>query len=253
MRAEGYANAGSRLDRAPPATAAAARGRRLPPVNARAVRRTNVVSGPVAPGCTGMFRFPCTAALLLAASLAAGGCATLTTGSSQTVTIVTEPAGAACVLRRDGEVIGAVNPTPGSIAVGKSHGAISVHCARDGFRDAEQGLTASFQAATLGNVLLGGLIGIVVDAASGATASYEPQLLVLMVPAGFDSAAERDRFFAARSARLVQLRSEQEAQIKSSCRAEECERLLKRLDESSAAAQALTERQRAEVPLRSPT
>jgi hypothetical protein len=200
-----------------------------------------------------MFRIVCTTALLLTTALAAGGCATLTTGSSQTLTIVTEPAGAACLLRRGGEVIGAVNPTPGSIAVVKSHGAISVRCTRDGFREAEQGLTASFQAATLGNVLLGGLIGVVVDAASGATATYEPQLLVLMVPASFDSAAERDRFFDARGARLAQLRGEQEAQIKSSCRAEECERLLKRLDERSAAAQALTERQRAEVPLPPPS
>ena len=200
-----------------------------------------------------MFRTACIAVLLPAATLVAGGCATLTTGSSQTLTIVTEPAGAACLLRRGGDVIGAVNPTPGSIAVAKSHGAISVRCTRDGFLAAEQDLTATFQAATLGNVLLGGLIGIVVDAASGASATYEPQLLVLMVPAGFDSAAERDRFFDARSARLAHLRAEEEGRIKSSCRAEECERLLKRLDERSAAAQALTDRQRAEVPLRPPT
>lgn len=178
------------------------------------------------------------------------GCATLTTGSSQTLTIVSDPPGAACVLQRDGGVIGAVNPTPGSILISKSHSEVRVQCTRDGYLKAEQSVGAAFQAATLGNVLLGGLIGIVVDAASGASASYEPQLLVLMVPAEFATAAERDRFFEARRDRLAELRRQQEAQIKQSCRADECDRLLKKLEEGGAQALAVTERQHADAKLR---
>ncbi len=52
------------------------------------------------------------ALLSLMASAFLGGCATLTTSSSQTVTLTTEPPGAACTFKREGEVIGIVNPTP---------------------------------------------------------------------------------------------------------------------------------------------
>jgi hypothetical protein len=189
-------------------------------------------------------------ALVCGATALAAGCATLTTGSSQTVTILSDPAGAACVLHRDGAVIGAVNPTPGSIAVTKGHGEIAVRCSRSGFIDAEQRLTADFQAATLGNILLGGLIGIVVDAASGASGSYEAQLQVLMVPVEFASAAERDRFFEARRADIAGRTRRQEEEIRRACGAGDCEPQLKKLRDAEAQALAQTERQCGEARLR---
>lgn len=41
------------------------------------------------------------------------GCATITKGSQQTVTISTDPTGAACNMTRDGKPLAVVNPTPG--------------------------------------------------------------------------------------------------------------------------------------------
>ena len=76
------------------------------------------------------------ALLSLMASAFLGGCATLTTSSSQTVTLTTEPPGAACTFRREGEVIGIVNPTPGSLSVKKGHADIDVTCVKEGFLDA---------------------------------------------------------------------------------------------------------------------
>jgi hypothetical protein len=124
-----------------------------------------------------------------------GGCATLTTSSSQTVTMTTEPAGAACTFKRDGQVIGVVNPTPGSLSVSKSHTAIDVACTKEGFVDSTGSVGSKFQAMTFGNILFGGIIGIVVDAASGATAEYEPTITIRLTPSEFADAAARDRFF----------------------------------------------------------
>ncbi len=139
------------------------------------------------------FRF-CAALALLAMALLSG-CATLTTSSSQTVTMTTEPAGAACTFKREGQVIGVVNPTPGSLSVSKSHSAIDVSCSKEGFLDATGSVGSKFQAMTFGNILFGGIIGIVVDAASGATAEYEPTITIRLTPSEFADAAARDRFF----------------------------------------------------------
>jgi hypothetical protein len=138
-------------------------------------------------------RAPAALAAVAAALLA--GCATLTTSSSQTITLVTEPPGAACTFRREGQVVGIVNPTPGSLMVHKSHSALDVICAKEGFVDATGSVGSKFQAMTLGNILIGGLVGIAVDAASGATAEYEPQITIRMMPGEFADAAARDLFF----------------------------------------------------------
>lgn len=141
--------------------------------------------------------------LAMAACLALEGCATLVTGNSQTLTLDTQPPGASCLFKRDGSTIGAVNPTPGSISVDKSYKDIDVVCSKEGYRDAAGRVGSSFQPMTFGNVLFGGLVGIVIDAASGAVMQYEPTLTIVLVPASFDSVAARDAFFEQRRANYL--------------------------------------------------
>jgi hypothetical protein len=124
-----------------------------------------------------------------------GGCATLTKGSSQSVTVHTDPAGATCTLTRESSTVAVVNPTPGTVTVSKSHTDLGVRCARDGYLDAVGTIGSKFQAMTFGNILFGGLIGVVVDAASGATAEYDPSVTIVLVPAAFPTEQARDEFF----------------------------------------------------------
>jgi hypothetical protein len=56
-------------------------------------------------------------------------------------------------------------------------------------------VSSEFQAATFGNILLGGIIGVAVDAASGAMNKYPEQVSFVMVPVSFPSASDRDAFF----------------------------------------------------------
>lgn len=132
---------------------------------------------------------------LAAALLAAGGCATITTGTSQTITIETSPPGAVCRLTRDNQTLGIVNPTPGSITIGKDKDNIDLTCEQEGFQPTSSSMSPSMEGWTLGNALIGGLIGIAIDAGSGALNEYPASIQVTLIPESFTSLAERDAYF----------------------------------------------------------
>ncbi|MCA3356702.1 MAG: hypothetical protein ING02_01795 [Roseomonas sp.] len=104
------------------------------------------------------------------------------------------------MLRRDGANIGGVNPTPGSARVSKSRHDITVTCERADYEASSSTVTAGFQAMTLGNVLVGGLVGVAADLASGAAITYPDSVKVVLWPRSFPNAATRDAFFEARLA-----------------------------------------------------
>ncbi len=101
-------------------------------------------------------------------------CATLVDGSSQSVTVSTNPPGASCTLDR----VGAIPATPGSVRVDKSKNDLSVTCAKDGYQTATVAHPPSVGAATFGNIIAGGVIGVVVDAASGANYTYPDDIRI---------------------------------------------------------------------------
>ena len=136
-----------------------------------------------------------TAATGLCLAMSMTACATVTKGTSQQVTINTKPAGAECSLMREGTVIAVVNPTPGSAMVEKDKDPIKVTCKKKGFLDATDFLTSDFQAMTLGNILIGGVIGVGIDAMSGAMNQYKPLLSIDLVPVEFTSDVARNSFF----------------------------------------------------------
>lgn len=123
------------------------------------------------------------ACILLSLAATLPGCATLIDGTSQNVTVSTSPAGAQCDIDRDGARLGTINPTPGSLHVDKSRKDLTVTCAKDGFRTATVAQSASFGGTTFGNLLLGGGVGLIVDAASGADFSYPAEVRLDMAPA----------------------------------------------------------------------
>jgi hypothetical protein len=162
-------------------------------------------------------------ALLIVLGMMAAGCATLTKGTSQTVTVGTDPAGAICTLTRDGKTVAIVNPTPGSVPVDKAQGTITVLCTKEKFEDASGAMASEFQAMTFGNILLGGIIGVVVDAASGAMHQYPDAVTITMVPVEFPSIPERDAFFDRLLATLNREVAELKERIRKKCRADQCE------------------------------
>lgn len=173
----------------------------------------------------------CLAAVALAT---ASGCASIVKGTSQSVTVNTDPSAANCLLSRDGQQIAVVNPTPGTIQVGKASGTISIVCRKMGYQDAAGTLASSFQAMTFGNIIFGGIIGVAVDAASGAMHEYPPMVTVTLVPDEFASVAERDVFFDRMRASLLQEAMEVKERVRTAC-TDNCEAQLKAVDDGVAA------------------
>ncbi|MEL6373711.1 MAG: hypothetical protein AAFR04_07060 [Pseudomonadota bacterium] len=120
----------------------------------------------------------CTAGVALASAL--GGCATIVEGTSQKLTVNTAPQGANCVLNRNGERIGAVASTPGTVDISNSRHDILISCDRAGYSRTQATLNSRFQAMTLGNLLVGGVVGVVVDAGSGAMNKYDKAITIPM-------------------------------------------------------------------------
>jgi hypothetical protein len=134
------------------------------------------------------------AVLLLTATLPA--CATITSGSTASISVLTEPAGATCTLQRDGTVIGVVNPTPGTVQVSRSSRDIAIRCTRPGHSPGVSTVASQIQPMTAGNLLIGGVIGLAVDAASGAMSRYPENVVLTLPPETFAGTVSRDDFFS---------------------------------------------------------
>jgi hypothetical protein len=124
--------------------------------------------------------FLITASVAAVALLAA--CSTVVEGSSQQIVVNTTPAGADCDLIRDGASIADVISTPASVKIDKSKRDITIECTLPQFHKATYFNKSDVAGATVGNVLIGGLIGWGIDSASGADNKYTSPVNITMVP-----------------------------------------------------------------------
>lgn len=128
-------------------------------------------------------------AAIAAALLAVTACSTVTTGTTQMVTLDTPlAAGAKCTMTDMEKRVYQVPATPTSLVVEKGDGPMTIVCEKDGYEKANALIDEEFAGATLGNILIGGGIGILIDAASGAAQRYPDKLTVWMKPEKFTSA-----------------------------------------------------------------
>ena len=121
-------------------------------------------------------------AAIAAVGICLSGCASIVRGSSQMVAIYTPPVtGATCTL---------TNPegnwqlvTPGAVKVTRSKYDMVVNCKKEGWNDGAGTLPSNFQSWTVGNIVVGGLIGLGVDAATGSINDYPHSYPVPMTQA----------------------------------------------------------------------
>lgn len=115
----------------------------------------------------------------LAGILALPACASLTSGTEQTITVVTAPVvGASCTLQN---AAGSwrVASTPGTVTIRRAYGELTVACAAADGASGEATTASSVAPATYANILLmGSVVWAAVDAASGAAFAYPERLTV---------------------------------------------------------------------------
>ena len=188
------------------------------------------------------------AAILSVAALSLAACSTIIEGTDQTVTVITEPPGAVCTLTRAGAPAAVVNPTPGSVSLDKSAENVAIVCEKDGYLDAAGVLASTFEGMTVGNVLFGGLIGVGVDAASGAMHEYPGNVALVLAPEAFPSESDRGAFFDHWSSRIERDAETALAEARETCASgggnQNCERLEKAVRDARDAELRELERQR---------
>ncbi|MBF0417004.1 MAG: hypothetical protein HQL86_01990 [Magnetococcales bacterium] len=130
---------------------------------------------------------------LLSVSLVAlAGCASITTGTSQNILVDTpKVTGARCQLTDKKGGTWHAPDTPGTVTVRKGDGPMTIICKKDGYKPNTIQVDEDLAGATLGNIILGGGIGILVDATTGAAQQYPDKVVIWMEPESFPSEAAR--------------------------------------------------------------
>jgi hypothetical protein len=176
-------------------------------------------------------------------------CATVVSGTSQDVAVETEPQGARCTFSRGAEGdLGSIGPTPGKLHLTRRKEAVTITCTRDGFEPSVETVESIFTGATVGNILLGGIVGAAVDAASGANNWYPDRVIIPMAPVSFANATERDAYFDGTAARIRETVAADSKKILDACnpsKREFCQIDVQRLETARDKALASIDRQRA--------
>ena len=119
---------------------------------------------------------------LVLLSVLIGGCATITKGSMQSVSINTpHVVGAVCTLSSP-SIGNRTITAPNTISIEKASYNIDVHCKKECYEDGVGVIATSVEVMTAGNILIGGVVGLGVDALSGAINKYEPEATIEMHP-----------------------------------------------------------------------
>lgn len=185
--------------------------------------------------------------LALPLLLCGGGCASIVEGTTQTVTVRTEPAGALCELRRGGTTLAVANPTPTSVTLSKSKDNVSVECSKQGYDSAAGSLSSDFQGMTFGNILFGGFVGLAIDASTGAMHEYPPEVTVMLKPNRFYSEAERDAWYRRLDAQIETEAASAIEDVRRRCKADQaadCNSLVQTIERERDAKLQANERSR---------
>lgn len=108
--------------------------------------------------------------ILLGITLSTTSCATIITGTKDKITFNSTPEGAK-VLHKGVEKC----TTPCTAEIFRSLSKQMVTFEKEGYVNKEVKLTKNFNAVTLVNILIGGAIGVGIDAATGSLTKYSPK------------------------------------------------------------------------------
>jgi hypothetical protein len=118
--------------------------------------------------------------IFVATALCLVGCATITRGTTQVVAIDTPGVvGATCTASTS---IGPqIVTTPSTLVLAKGMASIPVRCTKECYQDGAGIIASGVEPMAAGNLIVGGVIGIGVDAMSGAMNKYPDQITIPMV------------------------------------------------------------------------
>ncbi len=118
--------------------------------------------------------------VLLASCVILAGCSTITQGTTQAVTISTPGVeGVSCDLFSPAFGTQTI-VTPATVTLEKSQHDVQVRCHKRCYQEAAGVIPSTFEEMTAGNLIFGGVVGLAVDAGSGAMNKYAPHVQIAM-------------------------------------------------------------------------
>lgn len=142
---------------------------------------------------------------LVASVVVLSGCATIVARPAHSFEVVTDVEARCEVSDEAGSRAATV---PGPVSADPRHGPAQLACTRDGYKPYHTAVAAEFNAAVMGNFILGGIVGAAVDMGTGNHKRYPSHVFLVMEPEHFDSDAARDTWLAYREQTLAALREE---------------------------------------------
>lgn len=119
---------------------------------------------------------------LAVAAVAMTGCSTIANGKNQAVNFSTGAVeGADCLVTggRDGALREEFQ-TPAKVQIRRAKTAIDVECNKVGYQTATRTVESQMEGTTAGNVVVGGFVGLGVDAMTGAMFKYPDTIMIEM-------------------------------------------------------------------------
>jgi hypothetical protein len=125
-------------------------------------------------------------AAALAAAFSLCGCATVFEGTTQDISVVSNPTGASCVIERQGMIIVTIPSTPQTINVPKRKYDLLFRCNKPGYQEAtflnHSGVTAVIAGNIVADVVLTAGLSSVVDSSDGADNKYDSAVNITLLP-----------------------------------------------------------------------
>ncbi|MCE9521866.1 MAG: hypothetical protein K8S25_05475 [Alphaproteobacteria bacterium] len=118
---------------------------------------------------------------IVVAGVQLSACASIIKGSTASIGVTSPPVtGAICTLNSSQGSWQMT--TPGSVTVERSKNDLQISCKKEGYQDAFAVIPSNFEGWTVGNLIFGGIVGVGVDAATGAMNDYPNAFQVPMTP-----------------------------------------------------------------------
>jgi membrane-associated protease RseP (regulator of RpoE activity) len=123
--------------------------------------------------------------IVLGIACVLSGCASITEGTTQDISVVTNPPGASCAFERQGMVIARISQTPQTVNVTKRKYDITIKCNKPGFQEAaylnHSGVTAVIAANVATDLLLTAGISSIIDSSTGADNKYDSAVNITLI------------------------------------------------------------------------
>ena len=114
------------------------------------------------------------------------GCVSVIEGTSQNISVATNPSGAMCAFEQQGTVFGSIDNTPGTLKVRKTKYDIMIRCNKSGYKEAiylnHSGVSATIAANVAADLLLTAGISSIVDSSTGADNKYDGAVNISLIP-----------------------------------------------------------------------